>query len=94
MSIATLPLTMRVKTYMRYSLSHDLIAGVTGATAGIPQAMAFALLAGVEPAYGLYAAVVAPIVGALAGSATYMTTGPTNTLMLLVGSALDPLKTS
>ncbi len=82
----------RVRHYLRYTFQHDLIAGITGATAGIPQAMAFALLAGVDPAYGLYAGVIAPIVGALAGSATYMTTGPTNTLMLLVGSALEPLK--
>lgn len=94
MSIANQLPVFRVRHYLRYTFPHDLIAGITGATAGIPQAMAFALLAGVEPAYGLYAAVIAPIVGALAGSATYMTTGPTNTLMLLVGSALEPLKAS
>lgn len=94
MSIANQLSAFRVRHYLRYTFPHDLIAGITGATAGIPQAMAFALLAGVEPAYGLYAAVIAPIVGALAGSATYMTTGPTNTLMLLVGSALESLKTS
>jgi sulfate permease, SulP family len=88
MSIATLPLTMRVQTYVRHNLSPDLVAGLTGATVGIPQAMAFALLAGVSPVYGLYAAVIAPIVGALAGSATYMTTGPTNALALVTGSAL------
>jgi len=94
MSMANQLPVFRVRHYLRYTFPHDLIAGITGATAGIPQAMAFALLAGVEPAYGLYAAVIAPIVGALAGSATYMTTGPTNTLMLLVGSALEPLKAS
>ncbi|MCZ7541287.1 MAG: SulP family inorganic anion transporter [Anaerolineae bacterium] len=92
MSIANQFSLFRARHYLRYTFQHDLIAGITGATAGIPQAMAFALLAGVEPAYGLYAAVIAPIVGALAGSATYMTTGPTNTLMLLVGSALEPLQ--
>lgn len=73
---------------MRSKWIGDILAGLTGAVAGAPQAMGFALIAGISPLYGLYAAVVATIVGALVGSSTYMTIAPTNALALLVGSTL------
>ncbi|MCY3835497.1 MAG: SulP family inorganic anion transporter, partial [Anaerolineaceae bacterium] len=47
------------------SIYRELLAGLSGALVGAPQAMAFALIAGVEPIYGLYAAIVATLVGAL-----------------------------
>jgi SulP family sulfate permease len=70
------------------SFSQDLVAGLTGAVAGAPQAMGFALIAGVSPVYGLYAAVVANIVGTLTASSTFMTIAPTNALSLVVFSTL------
>ncbi len=69
----------------------DLIAGLVGAVAGAPQAMGFALIAGVNPIYGLYTALVSTIFGALLGSSTYMTVGPTNALALVVASSLGDL---
>ena len=72
----------------RSTILPDTLAGLTGAVAGGPQAIGFALLAGVPPVYGLYAAFVGPIVGAIFGSSVYMTVGPTNALALIVGSAL------
>ncbi|MFP4323240.1 MAG: SulP family inorganic anion transporter, partial [Anaerolineales bacterium] len=68
----------------------DLGAGLTGAIAGAPQAMAFAIIAGVSPIYGLYTAIVSTIVGAVFNHSPYMTIGPTNALALVVGSALLP----
>jgi sulfate permease, SulP family len=73
------------------SLRDDLLAGLTGAVAGAPQAMGFALIAGVSPIYGLYTAVASTIVGALAGASNYVTVGPTNALVLVVGSSLAGL---
>lgn len=72
----------------RKTLSRDLVAGITGAVAGAPQAMAFALIAGVNPIYGLYTAIVATILGAFTAASTYMTIGPTNAVALVVGAAL------
>ncbi len=69
-------------------LRQDLAAGLVGAVAGAPQAMGFALVAGVAPVYGLYAAAVAVIVGALASSSRYMTIAPTNALVIVVFSTL------
>ncbi len=83
-------LRQRVQAYVRRDLSPDMLAGLTGATAGAPQAMAFAILAGINPVYGLYTAIVSTIVAAFLGSATFMTTGPTNAIAVVVGSSLTP----
>jgi sulfate permease, SulP family len=40
----------------RHTTRADLIAGLTGAILGLPQGVAFAILAGLPPEYGLYAA--------------------------------------
>lgn len=78
----------------RKTLLPDILAGLTGAIAGAPQAMGFALVAGVSPLYGLYAAIVPAFVGALLSRSVFMTIAPTNILMLLVGVALAPYGTS
>lgn len=70
-------------------LQRDIVAGLTGAAAGAPQAMGFALIAGVSPVYGLYTAVVATIVGALTSNSTFLTIAPTNALALVVFSTLS-----
>jgi len=67
---------------------NDLVAGLTGAVAGAPQAMGFALIAGINPVYGLYTAFVSTIVAAFVGSSALMTVGPTNALSLVVASTL------
>ncbi len=73
----------------RDSFGADLLAGASGAAVGAPQAMGFAIIAGVSPIYGLYTAVVATIVGALSTSSVFMTVNPTNALVLVVGSTLS-----
>ena len=71
-------------------LRGDLQSGITVATFAVPQAMAYAVLAGVPPVHGLYAAAAMAFVGALWGSSPYVNTGPTNTAALLTASALAP----
>lgn len=66
----------------------DILAGITGAVAGAPQAMGFAIVAGISPLYGLYTAVVPTIVGALTTGSVFMTVGPTNAVALVAGSVL------
>jgi SulP family sulfate permease len=69
-------------------LRKDVVAGLTVAAIAVPQAMAYALIAGVEPRYGLYAAIVVTAVGAVFGSSSYLINGPTNAISLVVFSAL------
>ena len=71
-------------------LRRDLVAGATVAAIAIPQAMAYALIAGVDPRYGLYSAIVVTIVASIFGSSSHLINGPTNAISLVVFSALAP----
>lgn len=77
-----------ITTYEKANLRPDLIAGLTVAVVMLPQAIAYALIAELPPQTGLYAAIVASIVGALWGSSSHLNTGPTNAASLLVLSTL------
>jgi SulP family sulfate permease len=74
--------------YSLFKLRKDLIAGLTVAVVEVPQAMAYAIIAGVPPVYGLYTSILQGVLGALLSSSEHMTTGPTNTQSLLIASAL------
>jgi SulP family sulfate permease len=72
----------------REKLRADAIAGTTVALILIPQSMAYAQLAGMPAYYGLYAAFLPVIVGALWGSSHQLSTGPVAMVSLLTGSTL------
>ena len=55
---------------------------------GVPQGLAYATIAGLPPAMGLYAATLPAMVGSLARSSRHVVVGPTNALSLLVGAAV------
>ena len=69
----------------------DLVAGVTVALVLVPQSMAYAQLAGLDPYYGLYASFLPGIVAALFGSSRQLATGPVAVVSLLTASTLEPL---
>ena len=75
-------------SYRLSTLRRDLVASTTVTILDIPQGVAYAMIAGLPPAMGLYAAAVPAIVGALFRSSRHVVTGPTNALSLLVGSAV------
>ena len=81
------------RSYRLSSLRPDLIAGLTVAVILLPQAIAYALIAELPPQTGLYAAIVAAIVGALWGSSNHLQTGPTNATSILVLSTLITIAT-
>jgi SulP family sulfate permease len=66
----------------------DFIAGVTVAAISLPQSMAYALIAGVDPKFGLYSAIVVAFVVAMFGSSRHLIAGPTGAVSLVVFSAL------
>ncbi|MBT8252499.1 MAG: SulP family inorganic anion transporter [Flavobacteriaceae bacterium] len=70
------------------SLKDDIIAGITGTIIVIPQAVAFAMIAGLPPIYGFYTAMVTPIVAALFGSSYHLISGPTTAISIVVYSTL------
>lgn len=69
----------------------DAIAGITVGLVLIPQALAYAQLAGMPPVTGLYAALLPGIVGALFGSSPLLAVGPVALTSLLTFAALQPL---
>ena len=75
----------------RRVLRADLLAGLTGAIVVLPQGVAFATLAGMPPAYGLYSAMVPCVIAALFGSSRVMVTGPANAISLTVLAVIAPL---
>ena len=70
------------------TLRADTLAGLTGATIVLPQAIAFAAIAGLPPQYGFYAAIIPAIVAAFAGSSWQAITGPTTAISAMVFGAL------
>lgn len=83
-----------LRTYRPIDIRQDLVAGLTVATVAVPQAMAYALIAGLPPEYGLYTAIVMTAVGALFDSSRQLINGPTNAisiaLLSAVGTIADP----
>ncbi len=69
----------------------DLIAGVTVSLVAIPQSLAYARLAGAPAYYGLYAALIPTIIGAIFGSSRQLSTGPVAMTSLLTAASVAPL---
>ena len=72
-------------------IQRDLVGGITIAMIIIPQSMAYAALAGLEPIYGLYASLVPVGIAAIFGSSRYLATGPVAMVCLLTSVAISSL---
>lgn len=83
-----IPLIGTVKNYKSEYFRKDLVAALTVAVVAIPQSMAYALIAGVNPVYGLYTAIVSTIIGSIFGSSKHLIGGPTNAIALLVAGSM------
>ena len=66
----------------------DLIAGLTVAAVSLPQGITYALVAGVDPKFGVYSAIVVTFVASVFGSSSHLINGPTSAISLLVFSSL------
>lgn len=72
------------------AFNDDLVAGLTVALVAIPQSLAYAQLAGIPAYYGLYAAFIPTMIGALFGSSPQLSTGPTAMSSLLTAASIAP----
>jgi SulP family sulfate permease len=75
----------------RRTLRSDLAAGLTGAIIVLPQGVAFAMIAGLPPEYGLYTAIVPAIIAALFGSSHHLVSGPTTAISIVLFTTISPL---
>lgn len=85
------PVVSTLKGYSGSRFRFDLIAGATVAVMLIPQGMAYALIAGLPPEYGLYASLVPMIIYAMMGTSNHLAVGPVALIALLVASAVGPI---
>lgn len=70
------------------SLLDDMLAGLTVSLVLVPQAIAYAQLAGLPPEVGLYASLLPPVIAALFGSSRFLATGPVAVISLITASSL------
>lgn len=71
------------------NLKSDLLAAITGAIVVLPQGVAFATIAGMPPAYGLYTAMVPAVVAAFFGSSRHLVSGPTTAASIMLFAFLS-----
>ena len=69
-------------------LRGDVVAGITVAVVAVPQSMAYAIIAGVHPRYGLYTLIIQSLIGSLFNSNRFLSVGPINTQSLLVAATV------
>jgi sulfate permease, SulP family len=80
----------KIFSFAQGTIKQDLLAGVTVSLVAIPQSLAYAQLAGVPAYYGLYAALIPTIIGALFGSSRQLSTGPVAMTSLLTAASVAP----
>ncbi|UOQ92337.1 SulP family inorganic anion transporter [Halobacillus shinanisalinarum] len=86
-----LPGTKQLIHYNPSYLSGDITAGTVVALLLIPQSMAYAMIAGVPIALGLYAAIFPLLIYALFGSSRYLSVGPVSIVSLLAFSSISSI---
>ncbi|MEJ2141054.1 MAG: SulP family inorganic anion transporter [Gammaproteobacteria bacterium] len=84
-----LPFLQWLPQVNKRTLQQDFMAGLTGAVVVLPQGVAFATIAGLPPQYGLYTAMVTPIIAALFGSSRHLVSGPTTAISIVVFSSIS-----
>ncbi len=83
-----------VKTYNASFLKSDISAGLTVGVMLVPQGMAYAMIAGMPPIYGLYASIVPVIIYALLGTSRQLSVGPVAMVSLLTASGVGLIATT
>lgn len=80
--------------YKKHHLQGDLVAGLTVGVMLIPQGMAYAMIAGLPPVYGLYASITPQIIYALFGTSRQLAVGPVAMDSLLVAAGIGAIATA
>jgi SulP family sulfate permease len=86
-----LPIVAWLRSYQRADLGPDIIAGLTTAVMLVPQAMGYALLAGLPPIHGLYASVAPILFYAIFGTSRHLAVGPVAMDSILVAGAVGAI---
>ena len=88
------PFLQWLPKYKKRNFSKDLLAGFTVAIVLIPQGMAYAMIVGLPPVYGLYASLIPLLLYAFLGTSRQLAVGPVAMDSLLVAAGLGALSIS
>ncbi|MEN8799235.1 MAG: SulP family inorganic anion transporter, partial [Flavobacteriaceae bacterium] len=88
------PILQWLPEYKKEYISGDIAAGITVGIMLVPQGMAYAMIAGLPPVFGLYAALLPQIIYAITGTSRQLAVGPVAMDSLLVASGLGALALS
>ena len=86
-----LPFLSWLPKQTRASVGRDAVVGLSGAVLALPQSIAYALIAGLPPEYGLYAAIVPVIIACLWGSSWHLICGPTAAISIVLFASVSPM---
>ena len=93
MAKSTLPITEWLPNYQRAWLRADIMAGLAVWAMTVPQALAYAGIAGVPPVYGLYAIPLAMVAYAILGTARTLSVGPESAIAIISAVTVGALVT-
>ncbi|MGB5413993.1 MAG: solute carrier family 26 protein [Polyangiales bacterium] len=91
--VPALPIFGWLRTYQRADFGPDFVAGLTTAVMLVPQAMGYALLAGLPPIHGLYASVAPLLLYAIFGTSRQLAVGPVAMDSILVAGSVGAIAT-
>lgn len=86
-----IPVTDWIRDYHLPDLKKDVRAGLTVGFILIPQSMAYALLAGLPPTYGLYASVIPLLIYTMFGTSRQLSIGPVAIISILIATSVSSL---
>ncbi|MEN8124220.1 MAG: solute carrier family 26 protein [Bacteroidota bacterium] len=87
------PIFEWISSYQKSWLKADILAGITVGVMLIPQGIAYAMIAGLPPIYGLYTAMIPQVVYAILGTSRQLSVGPAAMDSLIVASGISALAT-
>lgn len=88
------PIYHQLQNYDSFKLTNDLIAAIVVTIMLIPQSLAYSMLAGLPPQYGLYASITPLVLYALMGSSTSLAVGPVAIASIMTASSLASVTSS
>ncbi len=89
-----LPIVKTIKEYNFENIKFDVMSGVSVAAIALPQNMAYAMILGINPVYGIYTMIVSMLLASIIGNSNYMIVGATEIIVVTMASNISSLNTN
>ncbi|MFP4456664.1 MAG: SulP family inorganic anion transporter [Clostridia bacterium] len=89
-----LPVVKSLKEYDFNNIKFDIMSGISVAAIALPQNMAYAMILGINPVYGIYTMIVSMILSSIIGNSNYMIVGATEIIVVTMASNISAIETT